>query len=98
MKYFMLATATAVTLLGPAIADTSFPAPKGDVAGVKIRAGASLTAEEIAMGPTSAAHLPGGTGTQPQNPPASCTLPPDQCPKQHKRPRHRHRRIPPHQS
>jgi hypothetical protein len=98
MKPFMLAAAMAVVVSGPVIASTSIVAPDGYVAGVNIRAGGILTAMKIAMGPTSAAHLPGGTGTQPVSPPANCAMPPDQCPKQHKRPRHRRRRIPPHQS
>lgn len=98
MKYFILAAATAIMLSSCAIADASSPEPIGYETGVKIRASGARTAVEIAMGPTSAAHLPGGTGTQPASPPANCALPPDQCSKQHRRAKRRHRKAWRHES
>ena len=98
MTCFIVAAATAIMLSGSAVASARTPEPNGYQAGVEIPGSGNGTAIEIAMGPTSAAHLPGGTGTQPASPPANCALPPDQCPKRHKRTRRRHRKASPHQS
>jgi hypothetical protein len=44
---------------------------------------------ETAMGPTSAAHFPSG---QPRgNPAPDCSLPYDQCPEDHRAPKHRYK-------
>ena len=55
---------------------------------VSASAGARELGTKIAMGPTSAAHLP--SGQQRGNPSPDCPLPYDQCPDAHKKPKYRH--------
>jgi hypothetical protein len=93
MKYFILATATALTLSHIAIAKARVTDPDRYLAEVKNVSNdrqAAGPAIQIAMGPTSAAHYP---IKQPNgNPPSLCTSSsdPDHCPKPPRK--HKHRR------
>jgi hypothetical protein len=83
MRYWLLAMATAVMLSSPVVASTRMASRDSNDASVTRvgttpgrlpRAGMTI---QVAMGPTSAAHKPGGTGE-----------PTKDAPKHHKKARH----------
>ena len=82
MKYVILATAAAVTLSTFAMASESRVGQDSLSASVSVPASAAqeaaVTAIKVAMGPTSAAQKPGGSGEEPK-----------QTPKVHKKVKHK---------
>jgi hypothetical protein len=94
MKYLILATAAAVALSSFATAtglsanrDWRDPSSKF-VGSVQQQAGAAM---KLAMGPTSAAHLPGGPVNQSSGANSKCLSPSDSCPNPHKNAKYRHK-------
>jgi hypothetical protein len=80
MKRFILATATTIALSGLGIANGGSTGAVGNPqdAGQGFR---------LAMGPTSAAHVPGGSADGPRETSSTCA---PSCPRHHKRAKHRH--------
>lgn len=90
MRSTLLATAVAVTLSTVAMANASrepLDAGVGNVASVPQQTGA---ARKLAMGPTSAPHLPGGPVTEPGVTASHCSPPSASCSKLHKNAKYRH--------
>ena len=78
MKRFIVAAVMTIALAGSAvaadtIADRTSPAP------------IAVDVFKMAMGPTSAAHVPGGAADAPEETSSTCAP----CPRHHKR-KHRH--------
>jgi len=79
MTRFLVAAVTTIALAGSAvaadtIADRTSPAP------------IAVGVLQMAMGPTSAAHVPGGAADGPKETSSTCAPP---CPRHHRR-KHRH--------
>lgn len=92
MKYFVLATATAAMLCSFAV--TVQCRAEQDRYDVKMTAATTSrpqnaqAAIKLAMGPTSAAHVPGGTATRSSDAASNCP-PSDQCPPPQRKAKHR---------
>jgi hypothetical protein len=84
MKRFILAAVTTIALSGLMVANA--PAIGSTIAASDPQ-GVGPTFK-MAMGPTSAAHVPGGSADGPRDTSSTCAPP---CPRQHKRAKHRHR-------
>jgi hypothetical protein len=94
MKSLILAIAAAIAL-------SSFAMVTGHCAGRDSQASAATivqnapqqtgAAMKLAMGPTSAAHLPGGPVNQSSGANSKCSPPSDPCPNLHKNAKYRHK-------
>jgi len=94
MKSLILATAAAIALSSFAMATGHCAARDSQAYGATIVPSGpqqTATAMKLAMGPTSAARLPGGPVNQSSGANSKCSPPSDPCPNLHKNAKYRHK-------